>query len=88
MAKRMKVSDSSYSVLNSSTRSGAAPDPNHALADLMAWHQKLVARGDRIFERAMREREALAVRDASPGSWDARADAPRSRRASATGQGS
>ena len=41
---------------------------DHALADIKAWNQLLVARGNQLLERAMREREALAGRNAAVGS--------------------
>lgn len=66
----LKTSAPSKSILNSPIRSSDAPDANHALVNLRAWHQKLVARGDRIVERAVREREALAIRNAVAGPTD------------------
>jgi hypothetical protein len=35
----------------------------HALAGIKAWNQLLVARGNRLVEIAMREREAMASRN-------------------------
>jgi len=53
---------------NLGTRSPAHADPlntDRASAALKAWHQLLVARGNRLIEIATREREALASQDAA-----------------------
>ena len=42
----------------------ATDDADHALANIRAWTELLVARGNRLLELAVREREALAGRSA------------------------
>jgi hypothetical protein len=65
MNKKLKASNSSNSMLELTTHSDATHNANDALADIRGWHQKLVARGDRLRELATREREALPVLDAA-----------------------
>jgi hypothetical protein len=58
MNKKLKASNSSNSsnsMLELPTHSDATHNTNDALADIRAWHQKLVARGDRLRELAARE---------------------------------
>ena len=52
---------SKHSRLRSPTPSSTTDDTDHALANIRAWTQLLVARGNRLLELAVRERAALAA---------------------------
>lgn len=64
MLKIWKVSDASNST-ESLTHSEATHDADHALTEIRTWHQRLIARGNRLRELATREREDLAIRSRS-----------------------
>jgi hypothetical protein len=68
MPSKLKTSASSNLSAHSPTHTGVSNDADHALASIKAWNQLLVARGNRLLELAMREREVLARRDAAPDS--------------------
>ena len=46
--------------LQAPSLSNTAADADHALANIRAWTDMLVARGNRLLELAVRERESLA----------------------------
>ena len=70
MTKDLKASVSSNSTQRSPTDLDGTHESDHVLVELRAWKQSLVARGNRLLELALREREALAGRDAAVGSSD------------------
>ena len=74
MTSKVKVSASSKLGAHSPAHTGPANDADRALASIKAWNQQLVARGNRLVEIAMREREAeaLAVRNPAVGSLKTR----------------
>jgi hypothetical protein len=67
MAKKLKASAFSNAKPQSRTHLDPAPDADRALADLRAWKQLLVARGNRLLELAVRDRVALEDRHAAVG---------------------
>lgn len=60
---------------HSFTPAATAENPDRALADIRAWTQLLVARGNRLLELAVREREELA-RDQGSMHFEVREPAP------------
>ena len=57
---RAARAESKHSRLQSPTPSKPADDADHALANIRAWTDLLVARGNRLVELAVREREAIS----------------------------
>jgi hypothetical protein len=76
MTGKLKASTPSNLGAHSATHADPS-NAEHALAGIKAWNQLLVARGNRLLELAMREREALAGRNASVGSLKARTHSDR-----------